>query len=157
MSTRAEWLKQQIKEEGDLRFEVINGFVCEVVRHPTLLHLSGYINVPKKHPWFGKEYDSVNVDVHGGLTYSDTGAAKGLWRLGFDTAHYGDIAPSILFTSSYTDQQGTYKDMSYVLNELDSLSLQAKKLMPGYKVKNSEAIIAKISLYYNTLISSVSS
>ena len=30
----------------------------------------GYVGVPQAHPWFGKEYDTVDLDCHGGLTFS---------------------------------------------------------------------------------------
>jgi hypothetical protein len=31
----------------------------------------GYVGVAEGHPAFGKDYDSVGVEVHGGLTYAD--------------------------------------------------------------------------------------
>lgn len=66
---------------------------------------NGYVGVSKDHPWYGKDYDSINAHVHGGLTFSNLGARlKGrkaflegaiskhldLWWVGFDTAHYDD-------------------------------------------------------------------
>lgn len=52
----------------------------------------GYVDVPGTHPLHGKHYDDVNVDVHGGLTYSDNVEENESWRFGFDTAHHGDGA-----------------------------------------------------------------
>lgn len=61
---------------------------------------NGYVAVPPKHPWHGKDYDSINIDIHGGLTFA--ASATGIrwpevpnniddyWIVGFDCAHYGD-------------------------------------------------------------------
>lgn len=49
--------------------------------------INGYVKVPKDHPDYGKSYEDVDVDVHGGLTYSDE---KGSF-FGFDTQHSGDV------------------------------------------------------------------
>lgn len=64
---------------------------------------NGYVLIPKDSPLHGKHYDSINVDVHYGLTFSDLVDEKfvekwpelsnddlGCWMVGFDTAHYGD-------------------------------------------------------------------
>lgn len=63
---------------------------------------TGYVLIPEGHPLHGKHYDEIDLDVHGGLTYSDiitTESAKafglsdnelGMWMIGFDTAHYDD-------------------------------------------------------------------
>lgn len=64
---------------------------------------NGYVLIPKSHPLHGKHYDDIDVDVHGGLTFSElvdddmiehweelTDKDKGMWMVGFDTAHLGD-------------------------------------------------------------------
>ena len=66
---------------------------------------NGYVIIPKGHELHGKHYDDINVDVHGGLTYSDKLTEDiasmffpkddlkddiGGWLVGFDCAHYGD-------------------------------------------------------------------
>lgn len=79
--------------------------------------LCGYINVPKNHPWHGKdvfEGDLFNeISVHGGLTFSgncctlyqeEAGKPEDWW-IGFDCAHYRDYHPSIeKFSSEFGDQ-----------------------------------------------------
>lgn len=52
---------------------------------------NGYVILPKEHPFHGVNYDILNmyVDAHGGLTYSKTDK-NGDWKVGFDTAHFGD-------------------------------------------------------------------
>lgn len=71
---------------------------------------NGYVAVPKDHPFFGKDYDDVDVEVHGGLTFAcpgnnitaadlpETEVLEGClydldenwWVFGFDTCHYMD-------------------------------------------------------------------
>jgi len=63
---------------------------------------NGYVVIPNGHPMYGKHYDEVPVDVHGGLTFSEsvnsvignftelTEEMKDGWVFGFDTAHYND-------------------------------------------------------------------
>lgn len=62
---------------------------------------NGYVVIPKGHKCHGKDYDDIDVEVHGGLTFSDAAddikdwpeiieEDKGGWVIGFDTAHYDD-------------------------------------------------------------------
>lgn len=49
---------------------------------------NGYVGIPHSHPLNGVDYDEIDLDIHGGLTFSQE--IEGLWVLGFDTAHFGD-------------------------------------------------------------------
>lgn len=73
----ADWM------DGDLR--------CLIMRGPC--SLCAYIGVPEGHPFYGKEYDELDIDCHGGLTFA-SGPYKqwpeGFWWLGWDYAHYKD-------------------------------------------------------------------
>ena len=63
---------------------------------------NGYVVVDKEHPYYGMSYDNVPVDVHGGVTWSQSGSCSKFselkeeyrnedhWVFGFDTAHPGD-------------------------------------------------------------------
>lgn len=57
---------------------------------------SGYVAVPKGHPFWGKRHNQVKVDVHGGLTFAQQGANnsvlknKDLWWFGFHCRHATD-------------------------------------------------------------------
>lgn len=118
-----------------------NGLACLIVRNP-MGALCGYVGVPKEHPCYNKPYDEVDVDVHGGLTFSDPcyesdNPAKGIchiseeevWWLGFDCAHCYDITPKPIpgFTPFWKDPlfgDCTYKDFEYVTNEVNKLAVQ---------------------------------
>jgi|SRR5579884_668190 len=66
-----------------------------VVTHNDLGYRCGYVRVPRGHPWHGKDFDQIDADVHGGLTFAeadaecDKGSDDGWW-IGFDCAHAGD-------------------------------------------------------------------
>jgi len=65
---------------------------------------NGYLVIDdKNHPWFGKEFDEIDIEVHGRLTFSSevteelislykelTSEDIGSWIIGFDTAHLYD-------------------------------------------------------------------
>lgn len=71
-------------------------------------YANGYVAVPKDHPYYGKSYSEIDVDVHGGLTFSSEGSKvvelwsnieliegnlgnlEDYWIFGFDTCHHGD-------------------------------------------------------------------
>ncbi len=129
---------------------------CLVVRGPQGA-LCGYVGVPPEHPWHGKSYgdkvrepaedewsgniDSI-VDVHGGLTYSDScneaaaedkgichvpvpGRPGDVWWFGFDCAHYMDFAPRMRANVgvAFGDDE-TYRTVGYVRGECARLAAQ---------------------------------
>ena len=63
---------------------VAHGLDWEVKLSPLKSSANGYIILDKSHPWFGKDYADLDVEVHGGLTYGREG------KFGFDTAHAWD-------------------------------------------------------------------
>lgn len=70
------------------------------------------------------------VDVHGGLTYSGERAPsseiKGLWWLGFDCAHAGDLSPE--YGTRGFARDGVYRNIAYVEAECASLAKQLSDL-----------------------------
>ena len=99
-------------------------------------HLCGYVIVPHNHPWFGKSWDNLSADVHGGLTYYREEGSD--WVIGFDCAHSGDLSPSIeSFKRKYQDDfirelkqrfpqskhlfKVTYRNIAFVEAECKSL------------------------------------
>ena len=108
---------------------------------PCLIHrnhggaLCGYVGVSKSHPYYEKNYNEVDVDVHGGLTFSDfcgetEESGRGVchvsdnhekvWWLGFDCAHLFDVSPAY----DYDLFECSYKDISYVKLQVESLAKQ---------------------------------
>lgn len=79
----------------------------EVNKLITAGYANGYVAIYKDHPYFGKDYMDINVDIHGGLTFSKSGKyftfvdteclegcvdqlSEDWWIFGFDTCHSGD-------------------------------------------------------------------
>lgn len=86
------------------------GLPCLAVRRGHSGHWCGYVGLPPEHPLYGKGYEDVDVEVHGGLTFADTcqpdaDEARGIchvpdesepadvWWFGFDCAHAWDFSP----------------------------------------------------------------
>jgi hypothetical protein len=119
----------------------LTGYKCTIWRHPTHGSLNGYVAIPKGHRCHGSNYDWFNdrdVEVHGGLTYSELDKETGEWVVGFDCNHANDFAPkmvALIFKySSDADAErelenhGKYKDWAYVKEEVCSLARQLKML-----------------------------
>lgn len=81
--------------EYDRRWEH-DGIDCHLTRGKYTGEFRGYVYLPKAHPLYGKEMDDMEmmaVDVHGGITFAQEEA--GLWKIGFDCGHDGDVIPSM--------------------------------------------------------------
>lgn len=92
------------KENDRVEFEHA-GLPCLMVRQPHAGHWCGYVGLFPGHKYYKKAYqDCEDVDVHGGLTYSNAceghvchtpkeGEPDDVWWLGFDCAHAYDYCP----------------------------------------------------------------
>lgn len=87
----------------------------------------GYLGFPEGHPTFGESYDNHYddwPDVHGGWTFSDLNPRideiarmNGLWWIGFDCAHAGDLSPLLGLALSARFGE-VYRTLEYVADEL---------------------------------------
>ena len=126
------------------------GLPCIAVRHPRGGHWCGYVGVAEGHPHFEKGYEDVDVDVHGGLTFSNLcqphedeegrgichvagpGEPDRVWWLGFDCAHSGDWSPRDAMYERDRAQEGIwrrstedeYRTLNYVKNQCAHLARQ---------------------------------
>ena len=116
-------------------------YECRIVRHPVLGTLCGYVKIPTTHPYHAKNYNDIDIDVHGGLTFGDNlnNVSKayeiqlddGFW-LGFDCAHYNDIRPYDI----NPDCMGKGLDfIDKLINSIDKLNdlIHEKKVTKSYK------------------------
>lgn len=110
------------------------GLPCLMVRQPRSGHWCGYAAVPPGHPAHGKEYDSLDVNVHGGLTYGNRcsgqvchvpkpGESDDVFWFGFDCAHSGDISPAYDRNLGRYEFEA-YRDAEYVRRETERLAEQ---------------------------------
>lgn len=122
------------------------GLPCLIVRTPHSGHLCGYVGVAEGHPYFGKDYDHAECEVHGGLTFADfcqekskehgichipgPGEPDRVWWLGFDCAHGGDASPARqsreLLKLYVRDSSDVYRTVAYVRGECAKLAAQLK-------------------------------
>jgi hypothetical protein len=94
--------------------------------------LCAYVGIPKGHPLAGVNYDNLyNYQiprVHGGLTFSDWGNDKyfpnGYWWIGWDYAHYGDMAFFDYGSYSYSET------FPWTVSEVEA---EIKNVLPEFK------------------------
>jgi len=113
-------IEELIAKEGDGKEFEYKGYKCEIWRHPTLLHLCGYVKLPEFHELWGKSMNELdNLDCHGGITFSemDKEMDKESLKIGFDCGHYLDYTPGtpVNFPNS------VYRDINYVESEIKKL------------------------------------
>jgi hypothetical protein len=107
------------------------GYEAEVIA-TKMGHRCGYVTVPKDHPHYGRRYDDINVDVHGGLTYANEGT------FGFDCAHWNDARDKSIMSDEYKkiysmwpslhDVESTIKTLEFCIAECESLAKQLKEM-----------------------------
>jgi len=119
-----------IKDEPREAAFVYRGFNCFIRRHPTSLHLCGYVAVPEGHKMFNCGCDELfSIDCHGGLTYAqydlpgDTQLQGNFWWIGFDCAHSGDwTAGGLIFGNE------VYRSFGYVFLQVTNIVEQLEKM-----------------------------
>lgn len=118
------------------------GLTCIAVRNETLGHWCGYVGVPPMSPNESKHYDQIDVDVHGGLTFSgpcqddpehgichvpEPGQPEHLFWFGFDCAHCNDLVPYMLILQrkmGHENRWDSYRDLNYVRQQTEHLARQ---------------------------------
>ena len=81
--------KTEILYEGHYK-----GYHFLIVSYGT--HPCAYVELPKEHKWYGKDYNDIDVDCHWGLTFGDDldhvlgEEGKNKFFIGWDYAHCGD-------------------------------------------------------------------
>lgn len=122
------------------------GLACLINRGPTGAWC-GYVGVPEGHKFHRVGYMDlgVDLDVHGGLTFSDScspdaeedkhichkvepGESDNVWWLGFDCGHSWDVIPAYLKPGSdlrgFVEPTSTYRTQEYVTREVERLAQQ---------------------------------
>lgn len=103
--------------EGDLKLFESHGLKCAIVRHPTIKHLCGYVELPDNHAW--RKIENITWDCP-----ADVLPELGCFVVGFDCIHSGDYGPGMQF--SQESETNSYKTMLFVENECRKLAEQIK-------------------------------
>ena len=87
--------------------------------HNDMGHRTGYIRVPRTHPWFGLDTNELpDIDVHGGVSWADKGPPGRVprfsyeWWVGFDCAHAWDLADPELVPKELALEWDKMKELS---------------------------------------------
>ena len=108
---------------------------CLAVRNPSGAWC-GYVGVLPDHKDFGKDYNDVDYDVHGGLTFADKfqltqtpGELDNVWWFGFDCNHCDDFAPGMHFRLKalgydFEIPNEKYRTLDYVKEQCVKLAKQ---------------------------------
>lgn len=136
-----------LKEQDRVVFKA-HGFDCLIVRGP-LGAWCGYVGLPPSHPMHGKHYDVPQVQIHGGLTYSEfchatichnplAGEIDQMWWFGFDCAHAFDEVPSMrilgmhesfkMFVHGHDFMEDHYWTEEEVMHETKELARQFREM-----------------------------
>jgi hypothetical protein len=152
-----------IEREGDYHEFWYKGRPCKIVRHRELLHLCGYVGVPRDSPLYMIDYDEAFcgekecnlhtvewfVKVHGGVTFSGwLDKEDNYWYFGFDCAHVGDLVPKIIVFSQFgllAEENSVYRDMKYVKRQCKILVKQILEL-EDYVSRNYKSSIRRLQL-----------
>lgn len=124
MTNEVDYKFYQDKDKQELvlhkKYKSYEYFILDLGTHPT-----AYVKVPKNNKVFGKDYFDLDINVHGGLTYSSNElkfykySGKYNWFIGWDYAHYGDFT---LFYDLEMDKKYTLEeiieDCKSVINQL---------------------------------------
>lgn len=141
---KSTWGNGPWQDECDKRqwLDAASGLPCMIRRNPSLGFWCGYVGVPPTHPAFGKGYDDVAANAHGGLTFSDTcsdgdeseaichvvepGESDRVWWLGFDCGHAFDLSPAYhaRHPKFHPMPRDVYRDQAYVTAETLELARQ---------------------------------
>lgn len=127
--------KKWITKSGlraEVLFNLFSGFRC------------GYVYIPENHPLYGVDFwDMDDINVHGGVTYSDNSKEDNTWKIGFDCGHAYDgidieSLEKHLPECTYEDKCEKYKAMNslsggeirtkeYVTEQCELLAKQLKE------------------------------
>lgn len=123
-----------ISQECEILYEgVYKGFHYAIVSLST--HPCAYIELTKEHKYYGKDYDDIPIECHGGLTYSSNKGIifpknnenhrEGFW-IGWDYAHCDDYM--IWYGGHYGTKKWTTEEIfEEVKNVIYQLALEEIK------------------------------
>jgi hypothetical protein len=99
----------------------------------------GYVGVPRTHPWHGSDYNAVEADAHGGLSFAgpcfedacedesgvchtERAEVGPVWWFGFDCAHLHDRVPGIIGWPEFPGEPSLYWTVDMVRDEVTRLA-----------------------------------
>jgi hypothetical protein len=98
----------QDEPDRQLWFDEATGFPCLINRNG-LGTFSGYVGLPKGHPWHGS--NRIPAAVYNGPDYAgpdiaDISADEGYWWIGFACVALNDLSPPLVGVAKYLADKG---------------------------------------------------
>ena len=114
------------------------GYPCRVIFQPIGFRC-GYVGLPSTSPYYGRSWDKIDLNVHGGLTYAKNElvneSATNLWWIGFDCGHCDDL-------NDYGSLRKYYHDNAEVLACADfHEKLDSQYPIPNAKVRDLDYVV----------------
>ena len=83
---------QKMKYQPERTYVVLDkgefkGFEYKIISYGT--HPCCYVAIPEGHNFYNKHYEDIDIECHGGVTYSEK-EEDGKYWVGWDYAHLGD-------------------------------------------------------------------
>ena len=133
-----EWLEEL--DRIDLEYE---DYKAEVFRLPPTLTnekleeggiLSGYVSVPKSHPYYGNQKKFQKIECQGGLNYNLVNQAfVDIHIIGFYCATIYDYFPSLKRWKEFRNQGFVYRNMEFCIEECLNIIDQLIEMENGEK------------------------
>lgn len=102
-----------------------------------------YVRIPQEHEFYKKDFGSIDIDVHGGLTYSrdylwvsENQRVEG-WFIGWDYAHYGDYLGFVKFYSIDINQDKKWTTEE-IYKDVKEVCYQVQKYIENKKGNSNE-------------------
>jgi len=120
------YAKREILESGI--YHNYNWYIFDLGTHPT-----AYIEISNDDILYNKSYweinDKYDIDVHGGLTYSDSDLfvdKSNRWYIGWDYAHDGDRFGIDISGKNWTSLE-IYEDICRVIQQIEVINNKNKE------------------------------
>ncbi len=122
----------EILSEAEKAWTTEAGYPAVVVIQP-MGHRCGYVSLPKSHPAASKDYDDLEIYVHGGVTYGVTTEEGTIF--GFDCAHCDDMPDPALMSDEcryvhmlYATTYGVIRSLAFCIEQCEGMARQFKEL-----------------------------
>lgn len=137
-NSKENWPDGEWKAEPDKEDFEYKGYKCHIKRSDVSGGLCGYVAVSKGSIFYDVDYDDIDLNVHGGVTFGGVDEVDGLYWIGFDCAHWLDYSPKSTTVMELTnrllqieekyphflqerDEKSTYKNIEFVRNQCRSM------------------------------------
>jgi len=107
---------------------IYKGYKCAIVRLVDMLHLCGYVAIPKGHKIYRKINIEDKYEVHGGITFDERGTDKETHEkirlIGFHCGNSYDYIPQLALEDKYYSKYfnpENYRTIEFVTKEIHKL------------------------------------